>query len=682
MRRRLLLLIAFLALPVALHAHDSASGWCQQGNQTVAISGLVSTTKVQRSYPSCTVTVYQAGTITLATIYSDNANPPTPIPGGSFTAATNGRWQFWAANGHYDIKMSGGGMATPLTLSDVVIGGTTASCNDFLYLTDLGLIMDAVLQNLPSIGGVADCRSLPSGLIAANTITIDKKVRWLLPFADMTLHGIPGIEVTSGGTCIDGQGEESSRFKYDPVGTGDAIKWWSGSSDVIAYGCLMGFTLDAPDNTTVAKTGINIIDQEELYVAHISVSNWTGTAKTSTGMRVQGRQTLTCTNLTINADLPIRISIDPNTGVVAADHYHCANLYTIADSSQPNIKIDDGVWLTNVVFDGYEAHASGFSCWYWNDTTGVIDSYNVTLQNFRCEQGPGAAPTHYAIYFSPNRQTFASDIVRNITDSTYNGIYVRNLFSGSISRNSYPGLSTAINVDGSVHASVEDNFFNDTNATVTRTGFVGVWCNNDHNGVGYSDGNCEYNTVTAREQFLADGTIGQPAFARTSATDTGLDFDNNGPLISVGGTMTAQFQTGAFIPGADNTYTNGTDAVRWSAVKSRLGNFTGRITAAKGIDVLSAACVSGDCTLTDGNYFLVSGTTTVDGFATAGWTAGSIVVITTDNNITFNNNGVVAAGFAAMKLVGGAAVNMTANDNIMLMYTGSFWDQIAPTLVK
>lgn len=677
----LLVALSFVVRAVPAYAYDSTSGWCQQGNQTVATGGLVSTTKVQRSYPSCTVTVYLTGTVTLATIYSDNTNPPTPIPGGSFTASTNGRWQFWAAAGHYDIVMSAGGMTAPLTLRDQVIGNTTVIC-DYSASSDLGLIMAAAIANLPSIGGVVDCRNLPSNLIAASTITINKKIHWILPFGNMILHGSPGINVTSGGTCIDGQGEQASTFNFDPVGTATAIEWGSGIGDVIGYGCMMGFTLDAALDTTNIKTGINIVDQEELYVAHISISNWTGTAKNSTGLRVQGRQALTGTNWTFNADQPFRISIDPNTSIVAADHYHLANLYLIADLTQPAVKVDDGVFLTDVTFDGYEAFAAGFAGFYWNDTTGTHDSYSITLQNIRCEQGAGPAATHYCVYFSPNHQTFDSDITRMTTDHNFNGIYVRNLLSGLISHNFYNGLDTAININSGTHVEVSNNFWNASNSTVTRSGFTGVWCNNDHNGVGFTDGNCEYNTVTARTQFLGDGTTAAPSFARTSIPDMGINFDNNGPTVVVAHTLTTEFNSTGVIPGADNSYALGTLGDRWSGIYSRLGAFTGRITAALGTTIISGSCPSGDCTLTDGNFFVVSGTTAVDGFATSGWTAGSVIVIQTDGNITFNNAGTVAAGFAAMHLVGAANVSMTANDNIMLMYTGAFWDQIAPVLVK
>ena len=110
----ILLLLASMA-----YARDRAAGWCEQGGQQVVTPGVAnSTTRVQRSYYSCTVTVYNAGTLNLSTIYSDNAGTAKANP---FTASTTGYWFFYADNARYDVRLSGGGIATPYTLYDYVL---------------------------------------------------------------------------------------------------------------------------------------------------------------------------------------------------------------------------------------------------------------------------------------------------------------------------------------------------------------------------------------------------------------------------------------------------------------------------------------------------------------------------------------------------------------------------------
>lgn len=105
-----------LLLSTASFARAKVQGIAGQGGQTVVTSGLSSTTKVIKSYPSCTVTVYLAGTITLATIYTNNSGTLKANP---FTAGSDASWFFYGDNGRYDIRFSGVGITSPFTLGDV-----------------------------------------------------------------------------------------------------------------------------------------------------------------------------------------------------------------------------------------------------------------------------------------------------------------------------------------------------------------------------------------------------------------------------------------------------------------------------------------------------------------------------------------------------------------------------------
>jgi hypothetical protein len=118
--RRFLVALLFLLVGATLtRANQAARGWCESGAQLVITSGLVSTTQVQASYPSCTVTFFVHGG-GLATIYSDNNATPTPLA-NPFTAQTNGQWMAYAPNGRYDIQLSGAGFPSPVTYSDVTL---------------------------------------------------------------------------------------------------------------------------------------------------------------------------------------------------------------------------------------------------------------------------------------------------------------------------------------------------------------------------------------------------------------------------------------------------------------------------------------------------------------------------------------------------------------------------------
>ena len=113
------LLLATTALPA--HGRERVSGWCEQGGNTVTVGGLTSTESVQQSFPSCVITVYDVGTLNLASIFSDDSGTVKSNP---FTASSTGFWFFLANDARYDIRLSGGGIVTPFTIGDILLDDT------------------------------------------------------------------------------------------------------------------------------------------------------------------------------------------------------------------------------------------------------------------------------------------------------------------------------------------------------------------------------------------------------------------------------------------------------------------------------------------------------------------------------------------------------------------------------
>lgn len=101
-----------------------AYGFSEQGATTVWTNAYASENPMQGSWPYATVTVYITGTTTLATLYSDDNVPPTPMA-NPFTADENGWWWFYAPNGRYDVALFDerqGGLAW--TIGDVFLYDT------------------------------------------------------------------------------------------------------------------------------------------------------------------------------------------------------------------------------------------------------------------------------------------------------------------------------------------------------------------------------------------------------------------------------------------------------------------------------------------------------------------------------------------------------------------------------
>lgn len=89
---------------------------------------------------NATVEVFDAGTANVSTIYDDNLAPPT-ARANPFTADANGFFFFYAANGRYDVRLSGGGIVAPYTWGDILL-------EDLVWVRELrtGLYLGGSLQ--------------------------------------------------------------------------------------------------------------------------------------------------------------------------------------------------------------------------------------------------------------------------------------------------------------------------------------------------------------------------------------------------------------------------------------------------------------------------------------------------------------------------------------------------------
>lgn len=102
--------------------------------------------------------------------------------------------------------------------------------------------------------------------------------------------------------------------------------------------------------------------------------------------------------------------------------------------------------------------------------------------------------------------------------------------------------------------------------------------------------------------------------------------------------------------------------------------FSARLQYGQGTTVASATTVTLGA---DGNVFPISGTTTINGIATASWTAGAVVRLKFAGILVVtHNSGAPGGGAVAIKTSTSANVTTTANSVMSLMYDGTFWVQL------
>lgn len=119
------------------------------------------------------------------------------------------------------------------------------------------------------------------------------------------------------------------------------------------------------------------------------------------------------------------------------------------------------------------------------------------------------------------------------------------------------------------------------------------------------------------------------------------------------------------------------EALRIDSSQSTI--LSGRLQGAKGTDVASAD----EITLgTDGNYFDITGTTTINHINNTDWQAGSVVILQFDASVTVTHNAGSPTGTEADILLAGAAnFPATANDTLTLVYDGVTFRETARTVI-
>lgn len=128
----------------------------------------------------------------------------------------------------------------------------------------------------------------------------------------------------------------------------------------------------------------------------------------------------------------------------------------------------------------------------------------------------------------------------------------------------------------------------------------------------------------------------------------------------------------------DETIDNNTDGTVTITGNLQVSGTNARILGAKGANVASATNVTlGN----DGNFFVITGTTTIDCIDSTGWTSGSVVHLQFSGALTVTDNGTCAGVNKAMQIDGGGNFTSTVNDTLTLIYNAPEWIEIGRSII-
>lgn len=268
------------------------------------------------------------------------------------------------------------------------------------------------------------------------------------------------VTISCVGTNLIGDGPQVVSLNFNPTATATALLLQNSSSATeLAQNRIQGFTLYGEG--TAVKTGIDMVDTEEVNIRDVSCSGssnaaWSDPTHSSRCLYTQGRQGLWIENFVANADLPIEIGHDPRETSniqIDIDQSSFRNLYLIGNTSKPCVTIDDDVILSQVVFSGMQSYVACSRAFSWVATTNVGISRGLTIKDDpRWEQ---STANDYFVYISmPSSGHLYNVKVENWNEGSANGggngFYFRNVIGAVIASGNYEDTNTFVNVDSSV----------------------------------------------------------------------------------------------------------------------------------------------------------------------------------------------------------------------------------------
>lgn len=203
-------LVLLLVFSLPSFARAKYQGYVEKGGKDVKTSTTVKY-ELMETYPTATITVYLAGTLTIADIFSDNFGTVRANP---FTADTNAYFFFYADNGKYDIKFSGTGIVTPFTRADIILVDSSVGVFD---VRDFGAKCDRVGET-----GTDDRVAIQAAITAAEAFSSLGKV---LISGQCLVKKTSGTEIllVTKGITIEGVGGRSLAGIYASIDTPNTI---------------------------------------------------------------------------------------------------------------------------------------------------------------------------------------------------------------------------------------------------------------------------------------------------------------------------------------------------------------------------------------------------------------------------------------------------------------------------
>lgn len=142
-------------------------------------------------------------------------------------------------------------------------------------------------------------------------------------------------------------------------------------------------------------------------IDNIYVYQPTGSYGNCTGIQTYGHDLLKASRLHLQCSYPIKIGKNRiyGTSTYDADAWIFRDLTMVGKSTADAIAnsliaLEDNVWFTHLIFEGYQSWQGGKFGFYWDDTNGAVAATGLTFRNIKSEQADPTTGTLF--YISPH----------------------------------------------------------------------------------------------------------------------------------------------------------------------------------------------------------------------------------------------------------------------------------------
>jgi len=276
-----------------------------------------------------------------------------------------------------------------------------------------------------------------------------------------------GINIAGNAVRLRGSGRHITKLRHTPTVDGQvAVDFDMGGASGY-YWDVRDLTIDTQDES-YNKTALRFADARELNVDNIFINGFGGAGTDSVGIQFLGREIVNLTNSEIIANVPIRLSGNPNNGTLDVDTFSFQNIYLISDNTtdtltRASILVDGDVIFKSLVISGANSFAKGDYGFYYvtSELVGTSQRF-ITLSGINTEQLNTRSIHIDTTQGSNNRDLRLLTVESCLLDELVPGLYLRgvenvHLKDSHLAQGSGVSLIDVTGLSGSTYGMVWSN---------------------------------------------------------------------------------------------------------------------------------------------------------------------------------------------------------------------------------